>query len=145
MWCMAILMSFFLCPVQEAKKTTAEISQAWNCCCSGEQRAENKWQQESRLCRASIISEYGRKAEETGACYSHHMADKETLVVPLYVCVLPLPVASGTAAPKWKEGKSCQMHQRKLIRLMPSFRWCQTSAYHVTEKIWFQFLSLAFC
>lgn len=53
-----------------------------------------------QLSRASIISEYGRKAEETGACYSHHMADKETLVAPLYVCALPLPVASGTAAPK---------------------------------------------
>lgn len=39
----------------------------------------------------------------------------------LSVYVLRLPVASGTAAVKGKEGKSCQIYPRKLISPVVSF------------------------
>ena len=81
---MAVLMSSFVCPSQEAKRTTAEASQAWTCSCSGEQSAGNQWEQESRehsLARQAVIGEYEGKAEERKPCYSYHIA-KEISVVP---------------------------------------------------------------
>lgn len=44
---------------------------------------------------SSVISEYRGKAEETGACYSYHMAAKGVLEVPLFLCVCVRASTSG--------------------------------------------------
>lgn len=140
MFCMAVLISFFLCPGREAKKATAETPQVWTCSYSGEQNARNRWQQESRECslaQPAVCREWEWKDEEMKPCYSYHKASKETWVIPQCTC--------DTSTYCKRKGKKIlpNMLQGMTYSTLTFSFISVTYHYQVTNKIQFPWWSIA--